>query len=118
MSVRTHLRPQGRTLGGQVLQPLPEGDAHGVVRAPGEAPCACDGPSICLIGSHPTAGLQDLVDCYNEEIDRRTPGGMHGFEPYPGPRLSERALAAARGEDMPEVKGVQHARSEAFEART
>ena len=48
---------------------------------------------------------QDLVDCYNEEIDRRTPGGMHGFEPYPGPRLSERSLAAARGEDMSEVKG-------------
>ena len=63
MSVRTHLRPGGKTLGGQVL--------------PGEAPCACDGPSICLIGSHPTAELQDLVDCYNEEIDRRTLGGMH-----------------------------------------
>ena len=25
--------------------------------------------------------------------------------PHPGPRLSERSLAAARGEDMSEVKG-------------
>ena len=60
---------------------------------------------------------QDLVDCYNEEIDRRTPGGAHGAEPFPGPRQSARPLAAARGEDQPEVKGVQHRRSKTFEAR-
>jgi len=61
---------------------------------------------------------QDLVDCYNEEIHRRTLGGAHGLEPHPGPRLSERSLAAAQGQELPPVRGVQHERSPAFQART
>ncbi len=64
------------------------------------------------------AGInEDLVECYNDEIDRRTPGGAHGFEPHPGPRLSERSSAAARGEDLPPVRGLQHKISAAHSAR-
>ena len=61
---------------------------------------------------------EDLIKCYNREIDRRTPGGQHGREPYPGPRLSERSLAAAQGDfPLPPVRGVNHQESEAKVAR-
>ena len=40
---------------------------------------------------------EDLIQCYNEEIDRRTPGGAHGREAHVGPRLSERSLAETQG---------------------
>ena len=56
------------------------------------------------------AGInEDLLECYNEEIDRRTPGGAHGVEPHFAncDRLSERSLAAARGEELPKVRGVR-----------
>ena len=58
------------------------------------------------------AGInEDLVQCYNDVIDERTPGGAHGVSPAPGPRLGARSLAAAQGvspEDLPPVKGVSH----------
>ena len=61
---------------------------------------------------------EDLVACYNKEIDRRTPGGAHGREAHVGPRLSERSLARAQGSDtLPPVRGVQHQESEAKVAR-
>ena len=65
------------------------------------------------------AGInEDLIKCYNREIDRRTPGGAHGREPCPGPRLSERSLAAAQGDfPLPPVRGVNHQESEAKVAR-
>ena len=62
----------------------------------------------------------DMVEAYNAVIDRRTPGGAHGPEPHEGPRLSERALAAAQGvepQDWPPVSGVQHTKSNAQLAR-
>ena len=71
-----------------------------------------------LLALGPNGINQDLADCYNAEIDKRTPGGQHGIDPYPGPRLSERGRAAARGEEMPDVKGVQHKRSGQMEARS
>ena len=61
---------------------------------------------------------EDLVACYNDEIDRRTPGGAHGCEAHVGPRLSERSLAVAQGTwPLPPVRGVQHKQSEAKLAR-
>ena len=57
---------------------------------------------------------EDLIQCYNEEINRRTPGGARGRSPQVGPRLSERSLAAAEGCDsLPPVRGVKHQRSQA-----
>ena len=57
---------------------------------------------------------EDLIQCYNEEINRRTPGGARGRSPQVGPRLSERSLAAAEGSDtLPPVRGVKHQRSQA-----
>ena len=46
---------------------------------------------------------EDLIDCYDAEIARRTPGGAHGEEPHiaNSDRLSERSLAAARGQELP-----------------
>ena len=55
---------------------------------------------------------QDLVDCYNAELDCRTPSG-----PLAPPRLSARSLAAARGQPLPPVQGVQHHRTPAYNAR-
>ena len=56
----------------------------------------------------------DLVACYNDEIDRRTPGGAHGREKHVGSRLSGRSLAVAPGTwPLPPVRGVQHKHSEA-----
>ena len=55
---------------------------------------------------------QDLVDCYNDELDCRTPSG-----PLAPPRLSARSLAAARGQPLPPVQGVQHHRTPAYNAR-
>ena len=65
------------------------------------------------------AGInEDLVKCYNDEIDRRTPGRALGFEPHIAncDRLSERPLAAARGEELPQVRGAQHKIAEANQA--
>ncbi len=59
----------------------------------------------------------DLIKCYNDEIDRRTPGGAHGKEAYVGPRLSQRGLAAAQGQPLPPVRGVQHKVSDGKVAR-
>ena len=66
------------------------------------------------------AGINaDLIQCYNDEISRRTPGGAHGREAAIGPRLSERNLAAAQGiSPMPPVRGVQHKESGAKVARS
>ena len=66
------------------------------------------------------AGInEDLVECYNDEIDRRTPGGAHGVEPHFAncDRLSERSLAAARGEELPKVRGVHNKITETNQAR-
>ena len=61
---------------------------------------------------------EDLIQCYNKEINRRTPGGARGRSPQVGPRLSERSLAAAQGSyPLPPVRGVQHKASEAKVAR-
>ena len=59
----------------------------------------------------------DLVECYNDEIDFRTSGGAHGEGPCLGPRLSARSLAAAQGQPLPEVRGVQQTRTAAYSAR-
>ena len=57
---------------------------------------------------------EDLIECYNKEMNRRTPGGARGRSPQVGPRLSERSLAAAEGCDsLPPVRGVKHQRSQA-----
>ena len=62
--------------------------------------------------------LEEMHGCYNNEIDRRTPGGAHGREAHIGPRLSERSLAVAQGTwPVPPVRGVQHRQSEAMLAR-
>ena len=66
------------------------------------------------------AGInEDLVECYNDEIDRRTPGGAHGVEPHFAncDRLSERSLAAARGEELPKARGVHNKITETNQAR-
>ena len=62
----------------------------------------------------------DMVDSYNFVVEHRTPGG--GSATLQGPRLGERALAAAQGvppEELPPVKGVHahHTKSPAQLAR-
>ena len=46
-----------------------------------------------------------------------SPAKAHGEEPWVGPRLSERSLAAAQGEPLLPERGVQHQRSAAYMAR-
>ena len=60
---------------------------------------------------------EHMVQAYNDEISHRTPGGAHGDEPFPGPRLSARNLAAARGEVVPPVSGAQRHRHPSLVAR-
>ena len=57
---------------------------------------------------------EKLIECYNKEIDRRTPGGAHGHEAHVGPRLSKRNVAKAQGRPLPPVRGVQHTESDSL----
>ena len=63
---------------------------------------------------------EDVVRTVNSFVSQRVTKA--GREPQTegnirGPQLSRRALAATQGEEMPEVRGVFHVRSEGKEAR-